>query len=94
MSVISVKVEDRLDGVSNFLPWKARLIPLLKEQGFWEVLSNPPLTPAQTSIGGTPVVVDLAVQATWDKDIKAHRVILEAVKDHLIPHVSEKASSK
>jgi hypothetical protein len=28
------------------------------------------------------------------KDIKAQRVILEAVKDHLIPHVSEKASSK
>jgi hypothetical protein len=28
------------------------------------------------------------------KYIKAQRVILEAIQDHLIPHVSEKASSK
>jgi hypothetical protein len=40
-------------------------------------------------------VVDPAVQAAWDKkDIKAQRVSLEVVKDHLIPHVSEKVSSK
>jgi hypothetical protein len=40
-------------------------------------------------------VVDPAVQATWDKkDIKAQRVILEAIKDHLIPHVAEKTRSK
>jgi hypothetical protein len=49
----------------------------------------------QPSTGGTPTVVDPAVQAVWDKkDIKAQRVILEAVKDHLIPLVSETASSK
>jgi hypothetical protein len=70
MSVISVKVEDRLDGVSNFLPWKARLILLLKEQELWEVVSNPPPAPAQTSTGGTPAVVDPAVQAAWDKGHK------------------------
>ena len=71
MSVISVKVEDRLDGVSNFQPWKPRLILLLKEQELWEVVSNPPPAPVQTSIGGTSTVVDPAVQAAWDKDIKA-----------------------
>jgi hypothetical protein len=58
MSLINVKVEDRLDGVSNFLPWKARLILLLKEQVLWEVVSNPAPTPMQTSTGGTLAVVD------------------------------------
>jgi hypothetical protein len=90
MSVTSVKFEDRLDGASNFLPWKARILVILKEQDLWEVVTNPPPAPVQTS-GGTPTVV----HATWDKkDIKAQRVILEAIKDHLIPHVAEKTISK
>jgi hypothetical protein len=94
MSVTSVKFEDRLDGASNFLPWKARISVILKEQDLWEVVTNPPPAPAQTS-GGTPTVVDPTVQATWDKkDIKAQRVILEAIKDHLILHVAEKTRSK
>jgi hypothetical protein len=72
MSVINVKVDDRLDGVPNFLPWKTRLILLLKEQELREVVSNPPLAPVQTSSGSTPVVVEPAIHATWDKkDIKA-----------------------
>jgi hypothetical protein len=88
MSVTSVKVEDRLDGVSNFSPWKARVSVILKEHDLWEVVTNPPPTPMHT-LGGTPVVVDAAVQAVWDKnDIKAQRVILEAIKDHLILHAA------
>jgi hypothetical protein len=85
MSVVSVKVEDRLDGVSNFLPWKARLILLLKEQDLWDTVQS-----------GLPTVAQGAQQdpVLEKKDIKAQRVILEAVKDHLILHVSEKTSAK
>jgi hypothetical protein len=85
MSVVSVKVEDRLDGVSNFLPWKARLILLLKEKDLWDTVHS-----------GLPVVAQGAQQdpILEKKDIKAQRVILEAVKDHLILHVSEKTSAK
>jgi hypothetical protein len=36
MSASSIRFEDRLDGVSNFLPWKARVSLLLKEQDLWE----------------------------------------------------------
>jgi hypothetical protein len=68
---------------------------LLKEQELWEVVSNPPPAPARTSTCSTPAVVAPVVQAARDKkDIKAQRVMPEAVKDHLIPHVSEKASYK
>jgi hypothetical protein len=88
MSVTSVKVEDRLDGASNFLPWKERISVILKEQDLWDVIINPPLAPVQTSTG-TPAVVDPIVHEAWDKkDIKAQRVILEDIKDHLILHVA------
>jgi hypothetical protein len=54
MSIISVKVEDRLDGVSNFLPWKARLTLLMKEQDLWDIMTSGILapTPAQTAMQG------------------------------------------
>jgi hypothetical protein len=100
MSVVSVKVKDRLDGVSNFLTWKARLTLLLKEQDLWEVVTSgvSPPAPAQTVAQGTQqvqAVADPTAQETMEKkDIKAQRVILEVVKDHLIPHVSEKNNAK
>jgi hypothetical protein len=71
---------------------------LLKEQELWDVVTSdiPAPTPTQTTAQGTQQVQpDPAVRAALEKkDIKAQRVILEAVKDHLIPHVLEKASSK
>jgi hypothetical protein len=84
----------------NFLPWKATLTLFMKEQDLWDIVTNgiPVLAPAQTAAEGTQHVqpmVDPTVRATLEKtDIKAQRVILEAIKDHLIPHVEEKANSK
>jgi hypothetical protein len=85
MLVTSVKVEDRLDGVSKFFPWKKRISVILKEQDLWEFMTNSPLSLVQTS-GCIPTVVDPTIHEMWDKkDIKAHRVIL---------HVAEKTRSK
>jgi hypothetical protein len=71
MLVTSVKVEDKLDGASNFFPLKARILVILKDQDLWDVVINPPPTPTQT-LAGTPTVVDPVVQAAWNKkDIKA-----------------------
>jgi hypothetical protein len=40
-------------------------------------------------------MVDTTIREMLEKkDIKEHRVIIEAIKDHLIPHVVEKTSSK
>jgi hypothetical protein len=36
MSTSSLRFEDMLDGASNFLPWKARVTLVLKEQDLWE----------------------------------------------------------
>jgi hypothetical protein len=35
MAAVGLKYEDRLEGASNFLPWKARIMFLLRENGLW-----------------------------------------------------------
>jgi hypothetical protein len=81
---IKSEVEDRLDGASNFLSWKARVTLLLKENDLWEISSQV-----------TTPLTDAMEKATYDKkEIKAQWVILDAVKDHLIPHLSEKQTTR
>jgi hypothetical protein len=36
----SLRVEDRLDGASNFLSWKERVTLALKEYDLWELLDK------------------------------------------------------
>jgi hypothetical protein len=79
MAATSLRFNDRLDGASNFLSWKARASLLLKEHDLWEIVEKV-----------VPTSTDATEKATLEKDIKAQRVILDVVKDHLIPHVVEK----
>jgi hypothetical protein len=73
-----------LEGASNFIPWKARVTLILMENGFWE-FANTTLTPPTD-----PKELEFHNQ----KDVKAKRIILDAVKDHLIPHLFEKKSAR
>ena len=36
---------------------------------------------------------NVTLLAAYEKDIKVERVVLDAVKDHLIPHVVEKTTT-
>jgi hypothetical protein len=81
MASTPLRVEDRLDGASNFLSWKARVTLALKEYDLWEVVDK--------------VVAPLIdLEAHEKKGIKAERVILDSMKDHLIHHLSEKNMTK
>jgi uncharacterized protein YehS (DUF1456 family) len=84
METTSLRVEDRLDGASNFLSWKSRVTLALKEYDLWEIVDKVvvPLTDPQ------------ALATHEKKEIKFERVILDLVKDHLIPHLSEKNMTK
>ena len=84
MAATNLRFEDWLDGASNFLSWKARVTLLLKEHDLWEIVEKVVPTP-------TNAVEKAALEK---KDIKAQRVILDVVKDHLIPHLAEKQSTK
>ena len=80
-------MEDRLDGAGNFVPWKARILLVLEENELWEeVVRNTTANPI-----AIPIATDAVAYASFNKkDIKAMRVILDVVKDHVIPHILAK----
>jgi hypothetical protein len=83
MALNSLMFEDRLDDASNFLSWKVRVTLLVEENDLWDILKDvvaPPTDPH-----------DLAAHK---KEIKAKRMIMDAIKDHFIPHISEKNTAK
>ena len=79
-----LRLEDRLDGAVNFSPWKARIVLILQKNKLWDIVNS-------TSTDPVTVPTVAADKAVFDKkDIKAKRIILDAIKDHVIPHISGK----
>ena len=82
-----LRLEDRIDGVGIFVPWKARLVLILEENELWDEVVNS----TQANFITVPASPDAQALAYFNKkDIKARRIILDAVKDHVIPHISSK----
>jgi hypothetical protein len=81
---IGLRVEDKLDGATNFGAWKERMILLLQENELWDIVEN-------TTTHPVVVPTDATLLAAYTKkSIKAKRFILDAIKDHLIPHLTGK----
>jgi hypothetical protein len=80
MGSVSLRIEKRLDGTSNFLSWKERVTLALKEYDLWELVDKVLVPPTNFS----------SLAAHEKKEIKAERVILHSLKDHIILHLSEK----
>ena len=80
-------LEDRLDGAGSFVPWKARLVLIWEENELWdEVVNNTTTNPIVV-----PASTDSQVLTTFNKkDVKDRMIILDVVKDHVIPHISNK----
>ena len=84
MATSSLRFEDRLDGASKFLSWHVRVTFSLKEHGLWEILEKFVL-----------VLIDATLKEVHDKkDIKAQRMIMDVVKDHLIHHLAAKPMTR
>jgi hypothetical protein len=84
MASASLRFEDRLDGASNFCPWRERISLVLEENGLLEIVEGKVAAPADP--------VQLA--AHTKKDVKAKRILVDGVKDHIIPHFSGKKTTK
>ena len=81
---MSLRFEDRLDGVSNYLQWKVRLTTILKENKIWQHVST-----------NIHIPIDLIALDLYEvKEAKVQRIILDRVKDHLIPHLAERKTDK
>jgi hypothetical protein len=84
---IGLRVEDRLDGAVNFGAWKERMILLLQESELWDIVENSTTNPMNVPTDAT------LLAAYTKKRIKAKRIILDDIKDHLIPHVTGKVNA-
>ena len=76
-----------MDGAANFVSWKAWILLVLKENEFWEEVVRNTTTNPITILPSTDAVL---LAAFNKKNIKAMRIIIDAIKDHVIPHISAK----
>ena len=56
---------------------------ILQENELWDIVNN-------TSANPVTVPTDTAAKIEFDKDIKAKIILLDTIKDHVIPHISGK----
>ena len=76
--VIGLKVEDRLEGVSNFRSWKSRMLMLLNEHDLKDHILKNILEPTG------------AREKTRFKKNEATtmRILMDLVKNHLVPLIA------
>jgi hypothetical protein len=81
---ISTKLDEKLEGVDNFRAWKYRVMLVLEENGLKGFIEADIPKP----------------EGDEDKPkhkkslVKAKRIIVDSIKDHLIPHVSSLKTPK
>jgi hypothetical protein len=82
MLVSQMRVEDRLVGAINWLPWKARMVFVLEDLELWDIVEEtvPPI------LFTNPVLV----AEFRRRNNKEKRIICDAMRDHIIPHLTRK----
>ena len=81
---LGLRVEDRLDGHSNYSVWKERIQIIFEEVEVWGILMHTQQHPVN-------VPTNIVHLANFNKkNAKGKRLILDGVKDHVIPHVRGK----
>ena len=84
MAMNRLRDHDRLDEASNFVIWKARILSILDRhhiKGF--------------TLRTVAISVDPADNEKYeDAMARENSIILDEVKDHVIPHIAEKTRAK
>jgi hypothetical protein len=77
-------VEDRLDGSSNFSSWNSKLQITLEEDALLSVIQK-----------ALPETTTDEEREEWkEDDIKARKIIIYSVRDHLLPRISNPKTSR
>jgi hypothetical protein len=77
-----MRVEDRLARASNWSPWKARIVVVLEDLELWDIVEAP--------VPVLPVIAPVLLADFRKMNNKAKRTICDAVRDHIIPHLTGK----
>ena len=81
--VVQLRVEDRLQGAHKFPTWKERIMRILDVSDAEECIDSTKVAPTHPT-----------ELARWKKlDSRAMLIILDGVKDHIVPHLSEKKTA-
>jgi hypothetical protein len=90
----SMKSENTLEGASNFRTWKTRIDLILAKNKVLDIVKGKIMEP-QFEAGKEKEPQNVAVMDKFkDNDINAMSIIVDFVKDHLIPYISHLDSSK
>ena len=84
MVVNGLRNQDRLDGASNFIIWKAKILAVLDKNHIKDYALRMVVV---------PVDVD-PLKKYKEAQAKAKCMILDGVKDHVIPHIAKKDTAK
>jgi len=80
MALHRVRDQDRLDGASNFVVWKAKILSILERNHV-----------NHFTLMTIAIPVDLADNDKYEEVMaRAKSIILDGVKDHVVPHIVEK----
>jgi hypothetical protein len=79
-----MRAKDRLAGARNWSPWKTRIIFVLEDLELWDIIQAPLVIPPATAPSR---LLDADFKK---KNTKAKRTICDAVRDHVIPHLTGK----
>jgi hypothetical protein len=90
----SMKSENKLDGASNFRTWKTRIDLILAKNKVLDIMKGKIMEP-EFEEGKEKEPQNIVVMEKFkDGDIKAMSIIVDSIKDQLIPYISHLDSSK
>jgi hypothetical protein len=90
----SMKSEKKLDGYYNFRAWKTRIDLILSKNKVLDIMKGKIMEP-EFEEGQEKEPQSIAVMEKFkDGDINAMSIIVDSIKDHLIPYISHLDSSK
>jgi hypothetical protein len=90
----SMKSENKLEGASNFRAWKTRIDLILAKNKVLDIMKGKIMEP-RFEAGKEKEPQNVVVMEKFkDNDINTMSIIVESVKDHLIPYISHLDSSK
>ena len=77
MARYGLRDQDRLDGMSNYVIWKVRILSILDEYGLKDHAEKVFVVPTDAD----------PLKKYEENQVRAKRLIIDGVKDHVIPHI-------
>jgi hypothetical protein len=90
----SMKSENKLDGASNFRAWKTRIDLILAKNKVLDIVKGKIVKPEFEEGKEKEPQNVAAMEKFKDGDINAMSIIVDSIKDHLIPYISHLDSLK